>query len=64
LIQKSLIIVGGGYSVAKGIKQGLWERIKGNDIWSLNFAYKTMPYLPSTEIWIDKMFLSLNLDVE
>lgn len=50
---KSLIICGSGYSVRKGIKQGLWERIKGNDIWSLNFAFLSMPYIPTAQVWGD-----------
>ena len=53
---KPLIICGGGYSIKEGIKQGLWDRIKGQEIWSLNFSFLSMPYTPSKEIWIDFFF--------
>ena len=58
---KSVVLIGGGRSVLTGIELGLFDKIKGMDIWSLNFAYKSMPYLPSTEIWIDKMFFTQNI---
>ena len=50
---KPLIIVGGGWSVQEGIRHGLWERIRGNDIWSLNFAFLSMPYVPTAQVWVD-----------
>jgi len=59
---KSIVLVGGGSSVLRGIELGLWNKIKGMDIWSLNFSYKTMPFLPSTEIWIDKSFFTNNIE--
>ena len=59
---KKVIIVGGGSSVKEGIEKGLWYKIKGNEIWSLNFAYKFMPYLPTRELWIDTSFFTNNID--
>jgi len=54
---KSVILVGGGYSILEeGLVLDLWNKIKGQEIWSLNFAYKTMPYLPTRELWLDKSF--------
>lgn len=59
---KSVIIIGGGPSVKEGIELGLWEQIKGKEVWSLNYAYKTMPHLPAREIWMDKRFFKDNRD--
>ena len=53
---KPLILVGGGLSIKQGLKQGLWNKIKGQEIWSLNFAFLSMPYTPSKEVWIDFFF--------
>lgn len=50
---REVIILGGGYSVKEGIDKGLWDKIKGLDIWALNVTYKTMPYLPNKELWVD-----------
>lgn len=57
---KSVIIIGGGTSIKEGISLGLWENIKDKEIWSLNYAYKTMPYLPKRELWIDISFFTNN----
>lgn len=59
---KSVIIIGGGYSVKEGINLGLWTKIQGKEIWSLNYAYKTMPYLPTRELWVDKSFFKSNVE--
>jgi len=53
-MNKTVIIVGGGYSLKEGIEKGLWKKLVGKDVWSLNFAYLTMPYLPTREIWVDR----------
>lgn len=50
---KSVIILGGGYSVHEGIELGLWKKIKDKEIWSINSSFKAMPYLPKREIWVD-----------
>lgn len=55
-MQKEVIILAGGWSVKEGLDQGLWDKIKGNQIWSLNFAFKFMPYLPSRQLWVDITF--------
>jgi hypothetical protein len=57
-----LIIVAGGNSVKEGIEHGLWEQIKGQEIWSINYAYRTMPYLPKREIWVDIEFYKANTE--
>ena len=59
---KRVIIVGGGASVNLGIDQGLWEKIKNETIWSLNYAFLAMPYLPKRELWVDKSFFKNNIE--
>lgn len=54
---KPVIIIGGGSSIKEGIEKGLWEKIQGKaEIWSINFAYKFLPYLPQRQIWMDTTF--------
>lgn len=60
---KRVIIIGGGDSVTEGLSKDLWTKIKGNTIWSLNYAFMTMPYLPTREIWVDRSFFKHNIDV-
>jgi len=60
--KKQCIIIGGGYSIKEGINKGLWEKIKGLDVWSLNFAYLAMPYLPTRQLWVDISFFNNNID--
>jgi len=55
-MKEEVIILGGGWSVKEGIEKGLWDNIKGKEIWSLNFAFMTMPYLPTRQLWIDFKF--------
>jgi hypothetical protein len=57
---KTVIIIGGGPSVKRGIAKDLWGKIRGMDIWALNYAYKTMPYFPTRELWLDKSFFKQN----
>jgi hypothetical protein len=59
---KRVIIIGGGASVKEGIDKGLWSYIKGEQIWSLNFAWLAMPYLPSRELWVDIKFFRDNIE--
>lgn len=60
---KTAIIVGGGYSIKEGISLGLWEKIQGKcHIFSINFAYMTMPFVPTKEIWLDTTFFRNNMD--
>lgn len=61
-MSKQCIILGGGYSVRKGLEKGLWDKIKGHDVWSLNSAFKTMPYLPTKQLWVDKAFFNHEVD--
>jgi len=58
---KSVILVGGGASVKEGISKGLWEKIKSKTIWSCNYAFMTMPYLPKRQLWVDRSFFKNNL---
>ena len=55
---KSCILVGGGYSINDGLTKGLWEKIQGKDIWSLNHAFRTLPYLPTRQVWVDIFFFN------
>lgn len=59
---KKCIIVGGGYSIKAEWKTGLFDKIKDKDceIWSINSAYKTMPYLPDRQIFVDSCFFKDN----
>ncbi len=57
-MNKKVILVGAGCSITEGIEQGLWSKIKESsiEIWSLNSAFLTMPYLPSKQLWVDYGF--------
>lgn len=51
---KDIILIAGGSSVKSGLSLGLWDKIKGKaDIWSLNYAWLEMPYLPTAQLWVD-----------
>ena len=59
---KTAILIGGGKSVIEGIELGLWDKIKDKaDIFSINYAFKTMPYLPNKQVWVDTTFFKNNL---
>lgn len=60
--KKRVILIGGGFSIKEGLDKDLWSKIKGQEIWSLNYAFKTMPYLPQREIWVDKKFFENNTE--
>lgn len=49
------VLVGGGPSIKANIPL-VWDVIKANNIpvWSINFAYKWIPYNPTKQIWSDK----------
>ena len=57
---KSVFICGAGVSIQEGVETDLWTKLKESDIevWSLNWAFKTMPYLPKVEMWIDIGFFN------
>lgn len=60
---KTVIILGAGRSVNEGIEKDLWGKIKNSgDVWSLNYMFMIMPYLPHREIWVDHIFFSTNAD--
>ena len=52
-MSKRVILIGAGSSLKEGIDNGLWDKIKNEQIWSLNSIFKIMPYLPSVELWVD-----------
>jgi len=60
-MNKSVILVGGGSSIREGLEKNLWTRIKGQEIWSCNYAWMTMPYLPQREIFVDIGFFKNNM---
>jgi len=55
-MNERVIIIGGGDSLQDGIDEGLWEEIKGEEIWTLNDKYELMPYFPTRILWTDIMF--------
>lgn len=64
-----VIILAGGRSVLDGINKGLWNKLLENyfdkrdiEIWSLNYSYKFIPFLPDRQIWIDKNFFEDNIE--
>lgn len=61
---KPVVLVGGGRSVRDQWKNGLFEKLREKDVevWSLNFAYKCMPYLPDRQLFIDKYFFQENMN--
>jgi len=62
MANKRVIIVGGGASIKEGLQLGLWDKISTEEVWSINFAYKTMPYLPKREVWVDISFFKSNMN--
>jgi len=58
---KQVILVGAGYSIKEGIEKDLWNKIKDKTIWSCNYAFMSMPYLPTREIWVDRSFFKNNM---
>jgi hypothetical protein len=48
-----LVLVGAGASVREGIEQGLWWNLRRQNVWSLNYAFKVMPFIPSAQVWRD-----------
>ncbi|MFH1504503.1 MAG: hypothetical protein ABIH08_03840 [Candidatus Omnitrophota bacterium] len=60
--RRRVILIGGGYSVTEGLKKDLWKKIENEEIWSLNYAVRAMPYLPKRQIWTDWFFLKNNIN--
>ena len=59
---KEVVLVAGGVSIRKGIDTGLWDKIKHLDVWSINYAYLSMPYLPEKELFVDRKFFTRNIN--
>jgi hypothetical protein len=57
-----VILLGGGASLKEGIQKDLWNKISKETVWSCNYAYRTMPYLPSKQIWVDISFYKNNIE--
>ena len=57
-----VILIGGGNSVKEGIENGLWDKLKNEEVWSLNFAYQFMPYPPKKQLWVDDSFFNKCVD--
>jgi len=53
---KRCVIIGGGYSIKEGIKKGLWGNIKNEEIWSTNYSFLVLPFLPKCQLWSDFTF--------
>ena len=53
---KPVIIIGGGYSFKEGLDLGFWDKAKHMEIWSLNHAFRYMPYKPNRQLWVDVSF--------
>ena len=54
---RQVIIVGGGKSIREEwLNNGLFDNLKGQEVWSLNYAFMTMPYLPTKQLWVDRYF--------
>jgi hypothetical protein len=51
-----VVLVGAGYSIKEGIDQGLWRALRKQNVWSINYAYQAMPFIPSAEVWQDLSF--------
>ena len=58
---RRVIILGAGSSIKSGLSLGLWEKIQNEEVWSINYAFKTMPFLPKRELWIDTRFFHGNM---
>jgi|SRR3990167_7193639 len=56
-----VILIGAGASICEGLSKGLWDKIQSHEKWSLNSAFRTMPYLPNKQLWVDIDFLDHNL---
>ena len=59
-MKKTAILIGGGKSVREGLDKNLWEKIAHKEVWSLNYAFMTMPYLPKRELFVDRGFYKNN----
>lgn len=59
---RDIILVGGGNSISEGLELDLWEKIKDKEVWSINFAFMVMPYLPKVECWVDTSFFKNNIE--
>lgn len=59
---KNIILMGGGTSVNEGISLGLWDKISKEEVWSINFAFLTLPFLPTRELWVDISFFKNNME--
>ena len=59
-MSKRLVIIGGGKSVIEGIDTGLWDKIKDQEVWGLNYAYKLYPHKLDRQLFVDFNFFRNN----
>lgn len=62
---KNVAIIGGGRSILEYVDNfDFWNKLKnsGIEVWSLNYSFMSMPFLPSKELFCDKKFWKLNYD--
>ena len=50
-----LVIIGGGASIKEGISKGLWDKLKDNFVFGLNYSYNHFPN-PTAQIFVDNKF--------
>ncbi len=60
-MSRNIVIIGGGASITPQLPQ-LWDKIKNEEVWSINFAFLTFSFLPSREIWMDLSFFKNNIE--
>lgn len=61
-MSKNVVLIYAGMSLQEGISLDLWNQIKNMDVWSINFAFLTMPFLPKAEIFVDISFFKKNME--
>jgi hypothetical protein len=61
---KDIVILGGGSSICEGISLNIWDKLqKSNvEVWSLNYAFLTLPFKPAKQLWIDTRFFKENIE--
>lgn len=53
-MKRQLIIIGGGYSVKRGIKKGLWDKLQGK--WTVGLNYNFLFYDSYVTFFMDNYF--------
>ena len=60
---KNIVLIGGGSSIENQLPS-LWDKLKQSEveIWSINFTFLTMPFLPKVQVWVDISFFQNNME--